>query len=71
MFLITLIKILNLKKLFFILPFVIVKSFCGQFHQELVYFDSAKPTSPSDIINDLENQKKQSVFGKLTIPVDS
>lgn len=71
MFLITFIKILTLKKLFFILTFVIVKSLCGQFHQELVYFESANPFSLSDIINDLDNQDKQSVFGKLTIPVDS
>ena len=43
----------------------------GQINQELVHFKSANPFSLSDIINDLENQEKQNVFGKLTIPVDS
>ena len=43
----------------------------GQINQELIHFKSANPFSLSDIINDLENQEKQNVFGKLTIPVDS
>ena len=41
----------------------------GQINQEIVHFQSANPFSLSDIINDLDNQEKQNVFGKLTIPV--
>ena len=43
----------------------------GQVKQERVSFQSANPFSLSDIINDLDNQEKQSVYGKLTIPIDS
>ena len=60
-----------MKKLFFILSFIIVKNLSSQFYQELINFESANPFSLSDIINDLGNQEKQNVFGKLTIPVDS
>ena len=60
-----------MKKLFFVLSFTFIINSNGQTNQELVYFESANPFSLSDIINDLENQEKQTVFGKLTIPVDS
>ena len=60
-----------MKKLFFILSFIIVKNLSSQFYQELINFESANPFSLSDIINDLGNQEKQNVFGKLTIPVDN
>ena len=60
-----------MKKLFFILSFIIIKNASSQFHQEVINFESANPFSLSDIINDLGNQEKQNVFGKLTIPVDS
>tara|TARA_B100001094_G_scaffold112559_1_gene108455 strand:- start:145 stop:1113 length:969 start_codon:yes stop_codon:yes gene_type:complete len=60
-----------MKKLFFILIFIIIKNASSQFHQEVINFESANPFSLSDIINDLGNQEKQNVFGKLTIPVDS
>ena len=60
-----------MKKLFFVLSFIFIINSNGQTNQELVYFESANPFSLSDIINDLENQEKQTVFGKLTIPVDS
>jgi dienelactone hydrolase len=60
-----------MKKLFFILTFIIIKNASSQFHQEVINFESANPFSLSDIINDLGNQEKQNVFGKLTIPVDS
>ena len=60
-----------MKKLFFILSFIIIKNASSQFHQEVINFESANPFSLSDIINDLRNQEKQNVFGKLTIPVDS
>jgi len=38
---------------------------------ENIFFESGNPFALSDIISDLENQKKQDVFGKLTIPLDS
>ncbi len=38
---------------------------------EKISFESANPFALSDIITDLENQKKQDVFGKLVIPSDS
>ena len=60
-----------MKKFFFILSFIIIKNASSQFHQEVINFESANPFSLSDIINDLGNQEKQNVFGKLTIPVDS
>jgi len=60
-----------MKKLFFVLSFTFIINSNGQTNQELVYFESANPFSLSDIINDLENQEKQTVFGKLTIPEDS
>ncbi len=60
-----------MKKRFFIPLFMLFIHASGQTNQELVYFQSANPFSLSDIINDLDNQEKQSVFGKLTIPVDS
>ena len=43
----------------------------GQFKKEQISFESANPFSLSDIILDLENQERQTVFGKLTIPIDS
>jgi len=60
-----------MKRHFFILSLLIVMDVSGQITQELVHFKSANPFSLSDIINDLDNQEKQNVFGKLTIPVDS
>jgi len=59
------------KKLFFILPLITIIHVNGQINQQIINFQSANPFSLSDIINDLDNQEKQSVFGKLTIPVDS
>ena len=43
----------------------------GQFQKKQISFESANPFSLSDIILDLENQERQTVFGKLTIPIDS
>ena len=60
-----------MKRLFFILSFKIFMNVSGQVKQERVSFQSANPFSLSDIINDLDNQEKQSVYGKLTIPIDS
>ena len=36
--------------------------------QEKIHFDSANPFSFRDIIEDLDNQKEQEVFGILTLP---
>ena len=38
---------------------------------EKIIFQSANPFALSDIINNLENQTEQEVYGKLTIPKDS
>ncbi len=43
----------------------------AQIHTETISFTSANPFSLNDIIEDLENQPQQRVFGKLTLPVDS
>ena len=52
--------------------------FCGvistasaQFTQEKISFESANPFSLSDIILHLDEQEKQTVYGQLTLPVDS
>ena len=59
-----------MKRLFFILSFLVINHVSGQINQELVHFQSANPFSLSDIINDLDKLEKQNVFGKLTIPLD-
>ena len=38
---------------------------------EKIIFQSANPFALSDIINNLDNQTEQEVYGKLTIPKDS
>ena len=52
--------------------------FCGvistasaHFTQEKISFESANPFSLSDIILHLDEQEKQTVYGQLTLPVDS
>ena len=37
-------------------------------NHELIYFESANPFSFEEIITDLDNQERQEVFGKLTLP---
>ena len=37
-------------------------------NNELIYFESANPFSFEEIITDLDNQERQEVFGKLTLP---
>ena len=39
--------------------------------KEKVFFESANPFAMSDVINDLDNQEKQEVYGILTLPNDS
>ena len=46
-------------------------NFYGQLKIEKIQFESANPYSFNDIITDLDNQEKQTVFGKLTVPLDS
>ena len=43
----------------------------GQYQQEIITFKSANPFSLNDIIDNLDNQEEQEVFGKLTIPEDT
>ena len=43
----------------------------AQLVKEKITFESANPFSLSDIILDLDNQEKQTVFGQLSIPLDS
>ena len=57
-------------RLFLILFFSVIFSLNAQ-KTEKIIFKSANPFALSDIISDLESQKKQEVFGKLTFPVDS
>ena len=54
----------------FILFFQFGNSF-SQIHEELLSFESANPFSLNDIIDNLENQEKQTVYGKLMIPIDT
>ena len=60
-----------MKKVLLILSFILVSNIRAQIHQEVISFQSANPFSLSDIITDLDQQEKQSVFGNLTIPIDS
>ena len=53
--------------LLFFSPFILQ----AQLSQEVIFFESANPFSFSDIIGDLEHQEKQTVFGQLTLPIDS
>jgi len=39
--------------------------------EELISFESSNPFSLNDIIEDFDNQEKQTVFGKLILPNDS
>ena len=39
--------------------------------KEKVFFESANPFAMSDVINNLDNQEKQEVYGILTLPRDS
>ena len=57
-------------RLFLILFFSVIFSLNAQ-KTEKIIFKSANPFALSDIISDLESQKKQEVFGKLTFPVHS
>ena len=43
----------------------------AQLYRETVSFESANPFSLRDVIKDLTRQEKQTVFGQLTLPVDS
>ena len=43
----------------------------AQFQQEEIHFESANPFSLSDVILHLDELETQSVYGQLTLPVDS
>tara|TARA_B100001093_G_scaffold498273_1_gene546206 strand:+ start:58 stop:1008 length:951 start_codon:yes stop_codon:yes gene_type:complete len=54
----------------FLIFFLFTITLSGQIKEE-VFFESANPFAMSDVINDLENQDKQEVYGILTLPSDS
>lgn len=43
----------------------------AQVNRQEIHFESANPFGFNDIIQDLERQTKQKVFGQLTIPIDT
>ena len=51
--------------------FISLNNTLSQSHQEIIKFESANPFSLNDIIENLDSQERQTVFGKLTIPIDS
>ena len=50
---------------------IVFSTVSAQFTQEKITFESANPFSLSDIIHHLDEQEKQTVYGQLTLPVDS
>ena len=62
----------NMKRLSIILVLIFQYFFSSsQGSGEIIRFESANPFSFNDIIDNLENQEKQEVFGRLTFPDDS
>ena len=57
-------------RFYFILSLLIFINSHAQ-KKEKIIFQSANPFALSDIINNLDNQTEQEVYGKLTIPKDS
>ena len=57
-------------RFYFILSLLIFIDTHAQKTDKIV-FQSANPFALSDIINNLENQTEQKVYGKLTLPKDS
>lgn len=60
-----------MKNILILIFFLGIFNVYGQLKIDTIEFESANPYSFNDIITDLENQEKQTVFGKLTIPFDS
>ena len=54
----------------FLILFLFTITLSAQIREE-VFFESANPFAMSDVINDLNNQEKQEVYGILTLPIDS
>ena len=54
----------------FLILFLFTITLSGQIREE-IFFESANPFAMSDVINDLDNQEKQEVYGILTLPNDS
>ena len=54
----------------FLILFLFTTTLSAQI-KEKVFFESANPFAMSDVINDLDNQEKQEVYGILTLPIDS
>ncbi len=61
------------KKTLFLSLFFLYQSdhVISQYQEEIITFKSANPFSLNDIIDNLDNQEEQEVFGKLTIPEDT
>ena len=54
----------------FLILFLYTINLSGQVKED-IFFQSANPFAMSDVINDLNNQEKQEVYGILTLPTDS
>jgi len=54
----------------FLILFLFTITLSGQI-KEKIFFESANPFAMSDVINSLDNQEKQEVYGVLTLPIDS
>ena len=54
----------------FLILFLFTITLSGQIREE-IFFESANPFAMSDVINNLDNQEKQEVYGILTLPIDS
>jgi len=54
----------------FLILFLFTITLSGQIREE-IFFESANPFAMSDVINNLDNQEKQEVYGVLTLPIDS
>ena len=54
----------------FLILFLFTITLSAQIREE-IFFESANPFAMSDVINDLDNQEKQEVYGILTLPIDS
>ena len=64
-------NLIILKTLLSLLTLLLSFSLLAQFQQEEIRFESANPFSLSDVIVHLDELETQSVYGQLTLPVDS
>ena len=64
-------NLIILKTLLSLLTLLLSFSLLAQFQQEEIRFESANPFSLSDVIVHLDELETQSVYGQLTLHVDS